>query len=106
MTKEDLRRKAIECVSNIVKNCNETPCEYCARLEDCKQIIQTPDLLANEIWAYEHGFADGVEEGKQKALAALAENLKQEIDYLNDNGGGIGDLYFWLERIKRSGANE
>lgn len=66
MTKREIRKKAIECKKLRIDHCNShrikhlakpcTSCEYYDFHAEC-----------SVIFAYEHGFADGVEEGKRQA---------------------------------------
>lgn len=63
MTKEEIRQKAIECARAISQNCGK-PCVECEYGEYFYGDI--PCLTVN---GYEHGFADGVAEGEEMALA-------------------------------------
>lgn len=70
MTKEEIRHKAMECSSE----CNRTICQ--SECISCE--YHNPyGLCCSAVYGYEHGFTDGVEEGKQIALADLAEHGKE-----------------------------
>lgn len=65
MTNEEIRQRAIECGKADLEFCSEHHCD------DCCLIDVNP---CNHVRAYEHGFADGVEEGKK--LANLSHNIE------------------------------
>lgn len=77
-TDKKIRQKAIECVSNITSKCRETPCKHCTGFEDCKQIQQTQCPYPKEIWSYEHGFADGVEEERRRIYEEYQKAVKAD----------------------------
>lgn len=82
MTKEEIRAKAIECAKDIVGKCKQTVCELCPTYLDCRHFTDincSPYL----VWAYEHGFADGVEQAE-----AVRLDIAKECRYLLNSGMG------------------
>lgn len=62
MTDEEIRQKAIESARAISQNCGY-PCREC----DYGDYFLTADFSCFAVSGYEHGFADGVAEGKKAA---------------------------------------
>lgn len=63
MTKEKIRQKAIERAKEIAHRC----CKPCKECEYGEYFPVNRDVTCLAVSGYEHGFADGVEEGKQLA---------------------------------------
>lgn len=87
MNAEEIRKKAIECADEFIMKCEEHSCRFCSLgLEDVKARME-----CKTIYGYEHGFSDGVEEGKRLAIKH-AHWTPTEYDGYAD-GNPVWDVY-------------
>lgn len=78
MTNAEIRQKGIECGENFGTMCASNMTINSFFIAKCTNNCPYADVERCDVaYGYEHGFAEGVEEGKRLALADLAEHDKE-----------------------------
>lgn len=95
MNAEEIRQKAIECGRAFETMCesmdSETDEEY-NTICHCEYNVVPNDVSCSAVYGYEHGFADGVEEGEKQMSGIIIRNVIESLEEVK-NGDCTLDEY-------------
>lgn len=78
MNAEEIRKKAIECSGAFQKMCDSVAFNDDTMSCPCEFDYLGESASCSAVYSYEHGFADGVEEGRNEVITELLETSKHD----------------------------
>lgn len=100
MNAEKIRKRAIECGIAFETMCESKECETDEEFNTichCEYNEVGEDLPCSAVYSYEHGFADGVEEGEKRMSDIVIKNV---IASLEEIKRGFGTLDEFIDQLK------
>lgn len=93
MNREEIRQKAIECGKEMMCSNCRNPCAEC----EYREYYYCNTVSCFAVYGYEHGFADGVEEGEKQMTGIITRNVIASLEAIEKGYRTLGE---YIEQLK------